>query len=221
MAKPKPGKGPPKKPGLVRRLVKRVQRKVRVKRGKKGLTQIGIEMRYDTARKKAMEEFGKRFTDQFPTKRLKGPKGTNFIVGLSKSKYESLLSVAITTNVSGVRLPTAEAKLGFEKEAVVIEALQGNKGMKAELERFRQSKDNPQRMPGLNFLVATIEARAKEKGFKEIKIRVPESLHYYYFPAGEASITPKENRRRMETIYERVAKTMGYKRKGLFFVKRF
>ncbi len=212
-------KYPPKKLGLIGSLVKGVQRKVRRTRGRRALSGINIEKMYNTGRRSAMEKFGKAFTKGFPERKFKGTNDANFVVDLTRSSYESHLAISLMTSVEGAKLPTTQAKLGFEENAVVIEAMQGNKGMKAELDRFRQSKDNPQRMPGPNFLVAVIEARAKEKGFKQVKIRVPESLHYYHHPVGEAALNPKEHRLRMEALYGRVAKAMGYRKKGMFFVK--
>jgi hypothetical protein len=111
----------------------------------------------------------------------------------------------------------AHVKLGFESKAVIVEAMQGDKGRQPEFERFREMHGKP----WANYLIEKLEEHAKKTGFKKVKIRVPESLYYYHYKEVDSKVKKKDRevQEEMEALYNSVAEAMGYRRKGNFFVK--
>ena len=74
--------------------------------------------------------------------------------------------------------------------------------------------------PVLNYLMEKLEKEARENGFKEIKIRIPETMYFYEFPNLEnTNLTAEEIRLHMKTFYAKIANEHEYKRKGIFYVK--
>ncbi len=172
-----------------------------------------------------MVKYGKLFLTTFPETALKGKKRTSFIVSAVPAQYESPVSIAlIATNKKGLpenllkHFVVAEVRLSFEKKAVIIFP-QGRKGTQPQLDRFHQSTG----LPWANFLIKQIEEHARKTGFRQVKIRTPESLHYYQTPsvAGRyATLEEAEKiRKRMENLFQKVADAMNYKREGEYFIK--
>lgn len=128
-----------------------------------------------------------------------------------------------------------ELNLGFEKDAVIVEAMRGKEEKQDWLERFREMHG----APGMNFVLRRVEGYAKKLGFKWIKVRNPKSLYFFVNSvisskkmakiyeiedgkkrADAHSKEKKAIRLRMETLYNAVADSEGYTRKGDFYVKR-
>jgi len=174
----------------------------------------------------SMVRFGKLFLTTFPVTKMSGKKRTHFTVTTFPSNYESPVSVGIAA-IKGKGAPAerlknlvvAEALLTFERNAVVI-CLHGRRRAQPELERFRLAAG----MPWAEFLVQKVEAHARACGFRQARIVVPETMHYYQTPFAEGRHATLEERRKiranMKALYEGVADSMGYKKEGLFFVKR-
>jgi len=135
----------------------------------------------------------------------------------------------------------AELNLGFEKNAVIIESMQGAGGKQAALDRLRQATGKPV----INSMVELVEKHAKKCGFKQVKISRPENLFYYRFPEilgpypdgemrryiskwgtgrlmdfdGKIGKKVREIREGMQRAYGAVAKSCGYRIGGNYFVK--
>jgi hypothetical protein len=174
------------------------------------------EHRYETAKNHAKGKAG-LFLQTFPKTRIKGKKRRVFVVTPFWGDCEAVRSIALA--IKGcAKKPLAEktltnkiiaeAKIGFTENAVIVECLQGRSGQQEWLERFRQVHGKP----WANYLLAQIESHAKKCGFATVKIRIPESLRAYW-------THEKTIRQRIEALHNNAANAMGYKRKGLYFVK--
>lgn len=177
---------------------------------------------YKTANSERIETYGKEFVETFPKITLKGKKRRAFVVDTGHSCLESRKSVRLAVynaeagKVKGIPADVAFLKLGFSKNAAIVEAIQGTAGWQPEFERFRALHGKP----WANYLVEKLEEQARRTGFRQVKIRAPESLFWYYHKSKDESNSDYlERRKRMEALYNNVANAMGYSRKGNFFVK--
>ncbi len=114
--------------------------------------------------------------------------------------------------------PQAWLGIGFKEDAVVIESMQTRKEARPALNSFRRlTKKQP-----LNFMLNQVEEHARELGFSEVKIRTPETLYFFQFPhkVKTQTMSDKQIRAQMKILYARVASAQGYKREGIFYVKK-
>lgn len=96
----------------------------------------------------------------------------------------------------------------LKKNAIIIEVIQGRKKGEYQRNVFRSlTKSN---WPTV--MLEQIEKNARECGFKEIKIRRPETLHAYQLQ------TPKV-KEQMRKLYYSIAKALGFRKKGPYFEK--
>ena len=165
-------------------------------------------------------KFGLGFLKSFPSIGLKSKKRAKFFVFRDLSKGEASNEIRLieqkiaSENERHFGSAIARIKIGFTKNSVIIEEMQGTKSTQPEVERFMEMHGKP----AINYTIGLIEEHAKKHGFKAIKIRVPESLHYYQLHRGTGAANTKI-RQNMKTLYNSVARAMGYRRKGGFFVK--
>ena len=188
-------------------------------------TQDFVAARYKSAYEENIKRFGKKFLKSFPRTNL-AKKGNRFVVSIkemgpvNESSFSLTLEKELGKKTRLNQLTLGDARLGFEEEAVVVEALKGLSDYDApqgitplaELDRFRQYFGKP----WANYLLEKIEEQARKNGFSKVKIRRPESLYFYWHTFRREK---KETRKTMRRLYGRVANEMGYKRKGIFFVK--
>lgn len=176
---------------------------------------VSKSVRYNTASGENIEKFGKRFFNVIMNERI--PRTFKYEIDRTTSWCES-------PNAIQIRGPTgmiAHAKLGFTKDSIIIEALQGEKGKKEELIEFTKKTGKQ----AFNYLLERIEHTARCAEKKYVKIRVPESLYWYWNSKKYARVEGigrkeiKELRKRMETLYSSISKNSGYKRTARFFVK--
>jgi hypothetical protein len=174
------------------------------------------KVKYKSATSNTAQRLGRGFLESFERIEIKGKKRRIFVVSTSEAKFESDNSIALQTRglETEKEEKLAEVKLGFESNAVIVEAIQGFRGMQPELERFREMHGKP----WANYLIEKVEKHAKKLDFSKVKIRIPESLYYYQYPY--SSRKTREIREKMVNLYYGVAKARGYRRKGRFFVKR-
>lgn len=217
-----------KEPNALRRAYRRARGRLKLAVTKKDAT-YGHKWpyRYKTASQHNAALFGKEFIETFPKTELRGKKRKKFVVSICKAFFESSYSVGLRAKATGSgkeisEFAFANAKLGFQKNTLIVEALNATKGKQPELERFREMHGKP----WANYLLEKAEEHARKCGFKKVKIRTPESLYYYHYAnLGKGKKQDKEKQKReiqerMEALYSKVAKAMGYKRRGAFFVKR-
>ncbi|MDD3083717.1 MAG: hypothetical protein PHP82_01715 [Candidatus ainarchaeum sp.] len=180
---------------------------------------------YNSGREKNYYLYGKKFSESFPEK----------IIVFNKNKYKISCVNSLFEGQKEIQLEqffdkktsikTARLCIGFEKNTLVIESIQGTRGLNTHLNKFRRIEDKKSGKTkgehAFNFLLQQIESHAKKQGFKEVKIRVPESLYSYWFPNLEkVGLNQKQIQTKMKILYEKVATSCKYVRKGNFFVKK-
>lgn len=201
-------------------------------------TEIKGSSRYATATEKRARRFGKQFIDSFSDRVLRGVKRKRFVISLQPVGLECANSITIehqditrvTKAVADLKQPhagIARLGLGFERKAIIVEMIQGKKGMLTAFDQFRQSPDNPKQMPWADFLLKKVENHAIKHGFTSVKIRIPQTTYYYWNPmistAGKTREQIKKEKREIQEIMEKryklIANDNGYEIKGKFFVK--
>jgi hypothetical protein len=179
-------------------------------------------VKYPTSIGRGGEKIGQQFMDSFPKHILKKRRRA-FTVGMSSTQHESQYGLVIRLGADYMGQKIASVKLGFEGEAVVIEAINGSDGVKKDLDAFK----NLAGMPWANYLLQKVEEHARKHGFKYVKIRRPETLDYYHAPVTQGiefqtfdfGVGARAIRESMRKLYYSVAHAMRYKRKFPFFVK--
>ena len=181
------------------------------------------DVRYETASLEAFHQFGKAFFDTLPSVKISRKKNKFEISKIDNASHEASVRLRIVglNRFQRERIyyddALAWASLGFEREAVIVEAIQGQVNGKAKLEVFSS-------IFGKHWskaLLDIVEENAKKHGFKSVKIRIPESLAYYWNPVGVTGIkTIAKIRRDMRNHYNGLASALGYKRKGIFYIKK-
>ncbi len=165
---------------------------------------------YQTARNESHEK-GKRFLKTFKKFEIRKRKN-NFVV---EAKTQGTCAIESKNTIVLIdrskRKPSVLARIGigFEKEAIILEVIQGRKKGEEERNAFRSlTKSN---WP--NFMINQIEQHARECGFKEIKIRRPETLHAYQLQGPEIQ-------KQIRTLYYSIAEKMGFEKKWPYFEKK-
>jgi len=171
--------------------------------------------RYRTGSETSAQKFGKSFIETFKLVPLQGQRGRKFTIAGGKMCSEAATTISLKTEDRKSSRQIATVGIGFEKDAVIIEMVQGGLRSQSDLDRFRALQGKP----WANDLIERIENHAKERGFRQVKIRVPESLYYYHYPAFATKAEAVEIRERMEKFYSSFADAMEYERKTRFFVK--
>jgi hypothetical protein len=178
-----------------------------------------------TARVDAVDRYGQEFVNRFqPT-----------LIG-NREKIQTKIDPALWDAHVGVSLYSgkvscAHANLGFTADSVIVESIQG------EETRTMYSINRALGTPWPNFLLREVERNARAVGKKFVRIRRPETLHYYNEPA--FSDTPREDpqikgainskwlvkreklQERMRKLYYSAAHKSGYRKMGSeFLVKK-
>jgi len=162
-------------------------------------------------------KFGKQFLISFKERTVVEGKTGSITVKVASARYESPVAIVLERKQKSNRALArviASAKLGFEKEAVIVEALQGGYKVIGSLEQVKLKTG----MPWASFLLKQVEEHARENGFKAVKLRRPETLHYYQAPFVESEDREKVMSL-MNALYYSTAKGMGYRKEKEFFVK--
>ncbi len=181
--------------------------KLKLARPKSGL-------HYPTGEPQAYHTFGRDFYKHFPRKTFDKNTRRLFqtIVNLGEMESECRLSLK-----NKFDMEIAWLSPGFEKDALIIESMQTSKNARKYLNDFRRITKGKH---ALDYLLEDAESTAKNRGFKFVKIRAPESLHYYKKPwLHDSQLTVEQTRRQMKILYQKIALRHGYKKQGLFYVK--
>ncbi len=180
------------------------------------------------------EKFGLPFLQSFPRFSIRGIKRKRFSVSVSTCDFDYESPVSITLHLQDMsKAPNkktmkkeaqllSEARLGFEKDSVKVEALQINSILEDKIPEIRQWLDrfkSKTGKPWANFLVQKIEDQARKLGLKQVKITIPERLYYYQNPFVKPGQTVKKIRKGMRELYYGVANAMDYRIEGDYFVK--
>jgi hypothetical protein len=143
---------------------------------KRGLA-VGLEP--GTVKRKFPQEYykhGKRFLDHFPHRIVSGKAGS-FLVDIRQAWWEAPVSIAIVSKVTpkinqitGAKSHPVyrhfEAKLDFNRDAVVVKGLQGEKGDSKGIQTFESVVG----CPAANYLLGVIEDHARASGYREVRI---------------------------------------------------
>lgn len=184
-----------------------------------------------TAKAPGLLVFGNRFFKAFENTQVGG-----FSIRFMQHGFESPITVALVH--PNAMSPSAQIGLGFTRESVVIEAIQGESvslynrvvvtkmlrgkhGGKREFDVFRNKFLEEFRektgVPWANFLLREIEKAAKKGGYKKIRIRRPETLYWYKKTTRK---NKEKAREEMRKFYYTVARKEGYRKENdEFFVK--
>lgn len=210
--------------GIWNRLLERLPEKIVWRKRIRGIVKESYLIREIAHRETAIQEnvrlFGKLFLTRSKKRKIRG---TNYAAKLTKSRYESGIAYGIgqIANEEDPITIIASLKLGFEKQAVVIESIQGNREAKEKIVELNRAL----REPWANYLLRCVEEDARRAGYTQIKIRKPETLYYYNNPVlwtAEIHDYEKEAekiQKRMREMYGLIAKKMGYRKELDFFVK--
>ncbi len=157
-----------------------------------------------TARKSHRERYGKLFIASFPNTRV--GKRNRIGLQLSPSRWESRLSIALAgtdyTNSLSPSAPKMEAKLGFAKDRIFVEAIQGNQDFPMPVSELNAELG----MPWPNFLLRQIEIHARALGFREVIIHHPSTSPYFSRLINLPDLDEAES--------EQVARRMGELKRG-------
>ncbi|MBI4044839.1 MAG: hypothetical protein HY392_03970 [Candidatus Diapherotrites archaeon] len=115
--------------------------------------------------------FGKLFIASFADRQSVG-RSKRILMSIISSPYESPLSLSL---LFGGKLDRFDARLGFDSEAVYIEALQGPKDSSDKANWIRQELG----MPWPDFLLRQIEEHARGLGFRYVRIHDPSTSLYF------------------------------------------
>lgn len=149
---------------------------------------------------------------------------SNYDVAVGIGNFESGICIGIYPRLFKpqafqLTTPIAQLKIGFARNTVVIESMQGKKGKAKEIMEINKEAGEP--WP--NFLLGEIETHARACGFKTIRIRKPETLYYYKHPATPGFNQPEkveQLRQRMRNLYYHAAEAKGYQEEKGYFVKK-
>ncbi len=192
---------------------------------------------FNSASSKSYELHGRNFLKSFQPVSFIGKNNRTYLVSPNyHGEYESSRELRIDCT-----LPTQQAKalklvgqvqesngfstiklaklsLGFERDALIIEAIQGRSGTKTISNEFWRTA----KTPPLDFLLKTAEEHAKKLGLKQIKLRRPETLSYYFTPwiLMGSKAKSEEIRANMRILYTKLAKKQGYTKEEFFYVKK-
>mgnify|MGYP001610347985 CR=1 FL=1 len=119
---------------------------------------------FETASLKNIKNFGNVFLGSFPARTIQ----QEVRLQISSAEHESPIAASLSFLHNGTKYIFRE-KLGFEKDAVVVEGIQGplNAEIAADILNSKLGVHWP------NFLLHEIELHAKGLGFLAVKIRVP------------------------------------------------
>lgn len=186
-----------------------------------------VRLVHPTARRRSILKHGKPFIELFPATTITTHKAT-FRIEPTETMGESPIGIGIFHDAHyGHGGQLARIKLGFEKKAVIIEAIQGakpsdNKYVASNQELMRAFKEKTGKT-WQRFLIEKIEAHAKEMGFTRVKIIKPEFNSYYHTHlidrTGKKHPQSPAVQRRMHALYYGVARRMHYREEGNYFVK--
>lgn len=193
-----------------------------------------IKGRSSTALGKSILSNGKKFVGSFGERNVGG-----FSVKLSPSSFESPLAVSLFSP-NGRHL--FSAKLGFGQGAVIVEAFHGapvpdsRSPQAALVTRWVKGKHGSVRqfdvpvnkglvefkqltaVPAPNYLMREIEKTASQNGYREIRIRRPETLFWYRYYKGKGNM--EELLGRMRRLYYGVAAAEHYRKTDEYLVKK-
>lgn len=169
--------------------------------------------------------YGLAFLRRFPVLRL----NNGLIrIHLFESEFESPIGIGVFFREKRDQKPkdtcTGMIKLGFEKDTVIVEAMQGMPNSIRQIDKINRFLQQP----WANFIISVIEKHAKKKGYKQVKIRKAETLHYFQKPyiknkhslsTIKYQVAVNRVQAQMKKRYHETALTLGYREEKYYYVK--
>lgn len=156
-------------------------------------------------------KYGRNFLREFESKKLADGKIKAI---LSAGSHESPVYISFVNYEKNHPVQAALAKMGFTKNSVVIESIQGAGG-KPQTTRLNELLNEP--WP--NAMIRTVEEHARKHGFKKIILREPNNMYWYHNPftghePSSALHEEKADKIRMQIkgFYAQVAKKNGFRK---------
>lgn len=165
------------------------------------------------------ENFGRNFFKEFKEKKINGKnKSFNIEKGRPTTSLESTHNILISIKENYFNKTISWVGIGFEKESLIIEVMQNNKyNDKKYFNDFRRTT----KTQTLNYLLQTTEKHAKKLGFKQIKIRKPQTLYWFEDPSiKDTNLNQKQIKQNIKILYNRIAKKEGYKEEKFYYTKK-
>ena len=153
----------------------------------------------ETASAMNLQRFGKLFIASFPDWQSVG-KSKRILMSIISSSYESPLGMSL--RFGSRNLDRFEARLGFDNDAVYVEALQGPKDSSDKAKWVHQELG----VAWPDFLLKQIESHATGLGFRYARIHHPSTSPYFYMLTETDQLSGAEYEkieRRVESLRKR------------------
>lgn len=187
--------------------------------------------RRPTAGIRALRKFGRTFIDTFPEKYVRKD-GRSVKFTINGDVYESGIGIMITIpnpRTPGYGINCASIKLGFEAEALVIEAIHGIPGTTDRIKYANETLGKP----WANYALELAEQHARQCGLQRVKIASPQTNYWFNHPQVLKKVKDFEweyvevtdanekeaLQRQILGFYAIIAKKMKYKKQGDYYVK--
>ena len=153
---------------------------------------------------------------------VKGTHGKRFFLKVSETYGSSPVAISLNVRSKAIKFKElADFKLGFEKDAVVIEDIQGKPTLKGQpnVKALLDSFGFSQKMHWADFIAGMVEEHASKTGFKKVKIIIPEMHHSFLYPLASTPEQVQRIRQSMRLLYRKLAESRGYRQEGFYLVK--
>jgi len=222
--------------------IKTLRKLIEFRKNKFRKKELKNAIRFGTTSPRNYLTFGRNFIEKFGQKKIISKKGKTFLIGKPhRFIFESGYGISVECEIEKEKVVTdiknaslslkdttprlATIGLGFEKDVLIVEAIQEDQEQKKLRNEFwRDTKTRP-----VELLLKETESFAKQLGFKKIQIRRPETLHYYKYPLvsythdelglKRQEIRQQEVRMGMKATYNRLAKKYGYTKGEFYYTK--
>lgn len=180
-----------------------------------------------------IKKYGRVFLSTFPETSIPGMKRKKFsvIIPLSLSPLSNspvVILQIISSPKPKLKKDTNPPKtepnrnlaytyLNFEKKVIIIDEVQALEDMQQWIDRFKSKT----KTHWATYLAQQIEKHARNTGYAQLKLSVPEELESYRNPATPMYLqrNPEEIRESMRKLYYGVANSLGMRKEGKYFVK--
>jgi hypothetical protein len=161
-------------------------------------------------------------------KKITSRSGRPFQIAQARDGYESNLALAIFTGNSSKILEDkiASISIGFDKthNALIIEAMQTHANEAREYKKYLNEFHRTTKRQAIDYLLTQMEELSKLNGYREIRIRRPETLYYYHRPASKTGQAYGAEidiiRTQMRKLYDTIAQKHGYKKEEYYYTKK-
>ncbi|QQR92309.1 MAG: hypothetical protein IPJ89_04085 [Candidatus Iainarchaeum archaeon] len=177
----------------------------------------------------AIRKFGRTFMDSFPDKIIRNTHGT-VRININFSANESGIAIATMDGSGDMRKHLCgHVRIGFEPQTLIVEAIQGHFGRKNNIDQVNAVLGKP----WANYALELAEQHARQCGLQRVKIASPRTNYWFNHPQvlkkvkdfewEYAEVTDANEKEALQRqilgFYAIIAKKMGYKKQGDYYVK--